>query len=150
MQVKDVMTTPAVEVQETETVQRAAELMAGHGVGLLVVVDGEHRMQGVVTDRDLLLRCVAVGMDPRNVSVGECASGREATGGQLITVTPDADLEDAVETMRRTGVHRIPVTEDGAHVLGMLSLDEVATSVKKYLDAFLAVSGRYHKQSSTA
>lgn len=148
MKVRDVMTTPIVEVLETDSVQRAAELMTSRGTGALIVTDKDHFIRGVVTDRDLVTMCVAIGYDPKTLPVGDCVA-EDYAGSHPTTVRPDLEVEDAIEVMRRAGVHRLPVTEDGLHALGMLSFDEIAVDVKNYLDAFLSVAARYHKRHET-
>jgi CBS domain-containing protein len=72
-------------------------------------------------------------------------SGPDSPGGRLITVQPDTELEDVISTMRQAGVHRVPVSQDQTHALGIVSFDEIAVEVKRYLDAFLSVASRYHK-----
>jgi hypothetical protein len=63
-----------------------------------------------------------------------------------VHVEGDLELERAVETMRNMGLRRLPVTEGGARVIGVLSLDDVALDAKHYLDAFFSVSGRYSQK----
>jgi CBS domain-containing protein len=134
------MTTKVLEVRPEENCQHAAELMRDHGAGTLVVTTGDHMIEGVITDRDLVVRCTALGGDPAAHTIGDYMD-RHPT-----TVDAELDLERAVEVMRNTGHRRLPVTERGIRVIGMLSLDDVALDVKHYLDAFLAVAGQYsHK-----
>lgn len=145
MKAKDIMSVPVIEVFESASVQHAAQVMAAHGTGILVVTDDEGRMRGVVTDRDLLLRSVAVGLDPAALTVSECVSGLGSAGGQLVTAHMDDDLEDVIEAMRKAGVHRVLVTQDGIRAAGLISFEEIAVDVKRYLDEFLSVASRYHK-----
>ena len=144
MKVRDVMTSPVVEIRESDTVQKAAEIMAARGTGALVVTDKDHFIRGIVTDRDLVTMCLAVGYDPKTLPVGDCVA-EDYAGSHPTTVKQDASLEDAIELMQQAGVHRLPVTEDALHAVGMLSFDEIAVDVKNYLDAFLSVAGRYHR-----
>jgi CBS domain-containing protein len=159
MKAKDIMSVPVVEIAETATVERAAQLMLARRTGILVVTKENGEVRGVVTDRDLLLRCVALGQDPSFVTVGETTTGQDASdvtlgeatsgpdtmGGQIIMVKPDDDLEDVIEVMHEAGVHRVIVSQDGKHAAGLLSFDEIAVDVKRYLDEFLSVASRYHK-----
>jgi CBS domain-containing protein len=145
MKAKDMMSAPVTEVFESATVQRAAQIMAAHRTGILLVTDADGHMRGVATDRDLLLRSVAVERNPAEVTVGECMSGPDSPGGQLVTVKPEDDLEDVVAVMHKAGVHRVVVSPDGRRAVGLLSSDEIAVDLKRYLDLFLAVASRYHK-----
>jgi CBS domain-containing protein len=65
--------------------------------------------------------------------------------GQLVIVKPEDDLEDVIAAMHEGGVHRVIVSEDGKRAAGLLSFDEIAVDVKRYLDEFLSVASRYHK-----
>jgi CBS domain-containing protein len=146
MKAKDVMSRPVVEIFESATVQHAAQMMSAHRTGILVVVAEEDgRLRGVVTDRDLLMRCVAAGQDPTSVTVKECISGPDSPGGQIVMVSPEEDLEEVTATMRRTGVHRALVSQDGHRVIGLVSFDEIALDLKRYLDEFLSLASRYHR-----
>lgn len=142
MRVKDVMSTPVVSVSANEPVSRAAQLMAEHGTGALIVTNADHHIAGIVTDRDLVTRCVAIGHDPKTLHVGECVAEDYAGMSHPTTIGPEAELHEAAERMADAGVQRLPVTEDGRHVLGMISFDEIALDIKEYLSAFLAVAAR--------
>lgn len=139
MKVKDVMNFALIEVSSGDSCQRAAELMRDHGVGMLVVTKEGRIIEGVITDRDLVVRCMALGGDPAMRPVGVCMELHPTT------VDGGVDLEKAVEMMRNADIRRMPVTISGARVIGVLSLDDVAHDVKQYLDAFLAVAG-HHSQ----
>lgn len=140
MKVKDVMNFGLVEVSAGDSCERAAQLMRDHGVGMLVATREGRIIEGVITDRDLVVRCMALGGDPATRPVGEHMDLHP------ITVDSDVDLETAVEMMRNADVRRMPVTVSGAQVIGVLSLDDVALDVKHYLDAFLAVSSHYSQR----
>ena len=140
MKVRDVMTMSVVEVSADATCQRAAQLMRDQDVGMLVVTREGRIIEGVITDRDLVVRCLALGGSPEEQRVGDFMDHHPTT------VDADIELERAVEIMRNAGLRRLPVTVTGTHVIGMLSLDDVALDVKHYLDAFLAVAGQHsHK-----
>ncbi|MDZ4278876.1 MAG: CBS domain-containing protein, partial [Dehalococcoidia bacterium] len=133
MKVRDVMSTAIVEIAADATCQDAAKLMRDHGVGILVVTHNGRVLEGVITDRDLVVRCLALGGDPSKQRVGEYTDRHPAT------VDGDLELERAVQMMRNSRLHRLPVVVGGSHVVGLLSLDDVAVDVKHYLDAFLGV-----------
>lgn len=140
MRVRDIMTTSVVRVGADDSCQRAAQLMRDRGVGMLVVTGNGRVIEGVITDRDLTVRCMSLGGDPAQHLVGEYMD-RHPT-----TVEGDIDLERAAEMMRHARLRRLPVTAAG-HVIGILSLDDVALDVKHYLNAFLSVAGDYAKQA---
>jgi CBS domain-containing protein len=142
VKVKDVMSTPVVTVSVADSVARAAKLMADNGTGALVVTNQDHHIGGVVTDRDLVTRCIALGYDPKTFQVGDCIATDYANQSHPRTISPEAELHDAAEAMAEAGVHRLPVTEDGRHALGMISFDEIALDIREYLSAFLAVAAR--------
>jgi len=102
-----------------ESVQTAAERMLERNVGTLVVLDGERRPVGMLTDRDLALRVLVPGHDPRRVTVGEVATRHPRTVGV------DAPIEDALVTMSELGVRRLPVVGPEERLVGMISLDDV-------------------------
>jgi signal-transduction protein with cAMP-binding, CBS, and nucleotidyltransferase domain len=138
MKVKDVMTGPALEVSAEDSCRRAAELMRDHDPGMLVVTR-VGVIEGVITDRDLVTRCVAIGADPGKQIVGDYFD-RNA-----VKVDEEYDLERAMTIMRNAGVRRIPVTR-GITLVGVLSMDDMAVHLKKYVDAFLALAGQYHEE----
>lgn len=97
----------------------AAGSMAAHDIGVLPIVDGD-RFVGLVTDRDLVLRVLAAGKDPRAVRLIDIATTKELT-----TVTPDMQLCDARALMGERRIRRLPVVKDD-RLVGMLSLGDVA------------------------
>jgi CBS domain-containing protein len=98
----------------------AAGLMAANDIGVVPITDGDNRLVGVVTDRDLVLRVLAERKDPRAVRLGEIAT----TKG-IETTSPDTQLCDARALMAERRIRRLPVVKD-ARLVGMLSLGDVA------------------------
>jgi CBS domain-containing protein len=141
MKVRDVMTTAVVEIAATETCQTAAKLMRDREVGILVVTADGRVINGVITDRDLVVRCLACGGDPSTKRIGDYMDRHPAT------VEGDLELERAVQIMRNACLRRLPVTVGGARVIGILSLDDVASDVKRYIDGFLSVAGQYSRKA---
>ena len=119
MQVKELMTPGVVCVSPEEPAAVAARLLARHNVGCLPVC-GEHGMlRGMVTDRDIVLRCVAAEADPAKTTVGAIMTSR------VLAVAPEADAREAAEIMAREQVRRLPVADHGK-VVGMVSLGDMA------------------------
>ena len=116
--VRDAMTANPTAVQPAATVAEAAKKMKAEDVGSLPVVEGA-RLVGIITDRDIAVRVVAEGGDPRSATVAEIASR------ELETATPEQDLDEALRLMARRQVRRLPVVE-GNRLVGMLAQADVA------------------------
>jgi CBS domain-containing protein len=121
--VGDVMTTRPRAVTPQTPLSEVAELMDAEDVGAIPVVEDD-RLVGIVTDRDIVVRAVAKGKDPRGMPAAE-ASSRE-----LVTVSPDDDLSDALELMARYQVRRLAVTGEDERLVGVVSQADVAAHVK--------------------
>jgi predicted transcriptional regulator len=111
-------------VTANTTLSQVAELMEGEDVGAIPVVDGE-LLVGMVTDRDIVVRAVARGLDPKDTRVTDIASE------DLVTVRPGNDLSDALEMMARYQVRRLPVTDDENRLVGVVSQADVALQAKE-------------------
>jgi CBS domain-containing protein len=118
MQVRELMTTRIVSVAPLSTVKDAALLMNKHNIGSVPVVENG-AVRGMLTDRDIVLRCVAEGKDSNNIKVNEiCSSG-------AISVRSTQSIKDAMHVMSTEQVRRLPVVDDG-RIIGMLSLADIA------------------------
>jgi CBS domain-containing protein len=116
---RDIMT-PGVECARLDdTVAGAARRMRDLGVGALPVCDEEDRLLGMITDRDIVLGCVADGHDPTRMKVGEYV------GDHVVTVDGDDSLAVALATMTAAGVRRLPVV-DGRELVGTVSQADIA------------------------
>jgi CBS domain-containing protein len=123
----DVMTRHPRAVETDTSVREAARLMEGDDVGSLPVVEteGAARLVGVLTDRDIALRVVAAGRDPETTRVSEVASR------DVVTVTPDDDLDEALTRMARSQVRRLPVVVGDGELVGMLSQADLPRVTKE-------------------
>jgi CBS domain-containing protein len=126
--VREVMTEDPVVLPKDASIVEAARLMRDHGIGDLIVTDGE-RPQGIVTDRDIVVRAVAEGSDPGQVRVEDVLSG------DLAAVTPDDSVERAIALMREKAIRRVPVVESGRAV-GVISIGDLA--IQRDADSALA------------
>ena len=117
-QVRDVMTGNPTTCEPSATLVDAAKVMAREDVGPVPIVENG-RLVGIVTDRDIIVRAVAEGRDVTNTTVTDVASK------DLVTVTPDDDLDRALQLMGQRQVRRIPVVE-GDQVVGIVSQADVA------------------------
>lgn len=116
--VREIMSPQATHVTVDDTLVDAARLMADLDLGALPIRD-DGRLAGMITDRDIVVSCVAQGRDPLQVKVGEFAVGAP------ITIGADEDAEQVLALMARHGVRRLPVV-DGEDLVGMVSQADVA------------------------
>lgn len=119
-QIRDVMSPGTAAVEPMTTVARAARLMREQDIGdVLVTYDCD--LFGVLTDRDIVIRAVAEGLDPAVATVGAVC-----TRPPVVTLTPDDTTDRAIELMRRHAVRRLPVVERGGCPVGIVSLGDLA------------------------
>ena len=119
MQVNEVMTRNAECTRPEATLQEAAERMRALDVGALPVCDND-RLVGVVTDRDITIRCVADGHDPRTDHVSD------AMTPEVFYCFDDNDVTDAAELMRDKQVRRLPVLNHDKKMVGIVALGDLA------------------------
>lgn len=133
MKVRDIMTKPAITVEPDASVEAAARMLTHYNIGMLPVCDSRGQMCGLVTDRDLVTRCVASGRKPEQTKV------RDVMTGQVLSVNADMEAGVAAHLMGRQQVRRLPVTENGK-LCGMLSLGDLACREDAVMDAADALS----------
>jgi CBS domain-containing protein len=121
--VRDAMTVNPRTVGLNDSVVDAAHIMEQEDVGSVPVVDTDNILVGMITDRDITLRVVAAGKDPRSTTAGEVATK------QVSPAYPDESLDEALEQMAYRQVRRLPVIEDD-RVVGILAQADVAQEVK--------------------
>jgi CBS domain-containing protein len=119
---RDLMTAGAECVQETETLVDAARKMRDLDVGALPICGQDDRLKGVLTDRDIVVSCVADGKNPADVHASDLAQGKP------VTIGADDSAEEALRTMSEHQVRRLPVI-DGHRLVGMLSQADVARAL---------------------
>ena len=107
-----------VTIPPSQTVQDAAVQMRDHHVGAIIVVEN-NRAVGILTDRDIALRAVAEGRDPKTTPVGEVMSR------SLTVLRSDEKIDDAITSIRTAGVRRVPIVDEGGKPIGMVTLDDV-------------------------
>ena len=122
MQVRNLMTTDTACCSPDASLREAAQLMADCDCGAIPVTDdGNGRLLGMITDRDIACRAVAQGLDPNATRVDEIMTS------PALTVSPDASLEEALNRMEQAQVRRIPVTDGQGRCKGILSQADIAT-----------------------
>lgn len=119
MYIKDMMSRKTVSVGQDEPVTAAARLLKRDNIGSVPVCDSKGTLQGIITDRDITVRCVAAGVDPDKTPI------REVMTTGVFTVSPTDTVETAAALMGKAQVRRLPVCENGA-LVGMLSLGDLA------------------------
>lgn len=119
MKVSDVMTTDVESVQMNSTLEEAASIMKVENVGAVPVIDEDDDLVGIITDRDIVVRCIAEGKNPAETNVEEVLSH------ELETIEPDVDVDEAARLMADRQIRRLPVCEDG-ELVGMVSIGDLA------------------------
>jgi CBS domain-containing protein len=116
--IREVMTPTPQTVSAEQSVVEAAKRMRDADAGMIPVIE-DGKLIGTVTDRDIALRVVAEGKDPKSTPVGAIASS------DLVTVSPDQDLTEALELMANRQVRRLPVVEDD-NLIGVVAQADLA------------------------
>ncbi len=118
MKVREIMTTELVTVAPTATLREASRLMRDADIGD-VLITAENRLLGIITDRDIVIRAVAEGLDTKKATVEQHMTRN------LFTGLPDWDVEDAADILAEEQIRRLPVVENGRPV-GIISLGDLA------------------------
>lgn len=133
MKVRELMTDHVVRIDPEESVEVAARTLAQHNIGALPVCGTGGKLCGMVTDRDLVIRCMAANKAPSQTKV------REVMTGQVLSVQPDMEAGVAAHLMGRQQIRRLPVTENGK-LCGMVTLGDLAAQPDCSMDAADALS----------
>ena len=133
MKVCDIMSEKVVSIDQNEPVSAAAKLLKRCNVGALPVCDGANRLRGIVTDRDIVLRCVAADADPAEIKVGEIMSRG------IVTASPFDEVSQAAKIMSTDQVRRLPVL-DGGRLVGMVTLCDLARDCNCDMEAGAALT----------
>lgn len=134
MNVQSLMTEKIIAVNQLEPVSSAARLMLRHNLGALPVCDDGGRLRGLLTDRDIVTRCVAADMDPEDTQI------REIMTRGIQTCAAGDDAASALEAMSLHQVRRLPVVTDGGKLVGMVSLCDLARNAASSMEAAAALS----------
>ena len=127
MQIQDIMTRDVVTVLPEETVAVAGRLMARYHLGALAVCSRDGSLRGMVTDRDIVLRCVAAEEDPERQTVRQIMTRR------VVSVGPGDPAEVATERMAAEQLRRLPVAHDGK-LVGMVTLADLTRQPKLHME----------------
>jgi CBS domain-containing protein len=116
---RDIMTQDAECVRTSDTLVTAAQRMRDLGVGSMPICGDDDRLAGMLTDRDIVVKCIADGGDPTSTQVEALADGKP------VTIGADDDIEEALRTMTSHDVRRLPVI-DGDRLVGIVSQADIA------------------------
>ncbi|EEF25938.1 CBS domain-containing protein [Massilia sp. PDC64] len=137
MEVGKLCTVDTVCCARDESVQGAALLMRKHHVGDIVVVDdvdGERTPAGIVTDRDIVVSVVALGLDPAGLQVGDIMTD------DLLTADEHDDVSITIERMRLRGIRRVPVVGEGGRLAGIVSADDLLGFLAEEMEDLARIS----------
>jgi len=123
-------------IGERQTLQQAARQMRDLNVGALPICSDDDRLLGIVTDRDIVVKCIANAVDPGTVPASQLAQGKPVTTG------PTTDVNEVLQLMEQNQIRRLPVI-DNQRVVGMISEADLARhlpeqAVGKFVEAICA------------
>ena len=119
---REIMTGDAECIGENETLADAARKMRDLDVGSLPICGEDNRLKGMLTDRDIVVKCLAAGGDPASTRAGDLAEGKP------VTIGADDPVEEILRTMKQYKVRRLPVI-DGHDLIGVVSQGDVARNI---------------------
>lgn len=119
--VRDVMTANPACVRENDGIADAARIMKSEDAGVVPVIDGDRKLMGIITDRDIVVRLVAEGRNPLDCRVNE------AMTKHIRSVRDDASVDEVLNIMRGANVRRVPVCDQNEHIVGIVSMGDIAT-----------------------
>ena len=128
MKLREVMTNPVIRIHPDESVSVAARMLTHYNIGILPVCGHDGRLQGLLTDRDIVTRCLASGRSPAATSVKDVMTSR------VVSAQPDMDTAWAAGLMGSQQIRRLPVVENGK-LCGMVSLGDLAVQDETAYDA---------------
>lgn len=134
MKVRELMTAPVIRISAEETVEVAARTLTHYNIGALPVCGADGRLCGMVTDRDLVVRCVASGRKPGVTRV------REVMSGGVRAIGPDMEVGEAAALMAHDQVRRLPVVQ-GGKLCGMVSLGDLSNRTDGTVDTAQTLGG---------
>ncbi len=142
MTIGEICTVQTIYCKRDETVQGAALLMRKYHVGDLVVVDqpeSERIPVGIITDRDIVVSVIALGLDPASLLVGDIMSE------DLLTAAQDDDVYETIERMRFRGIRRAPVVNSAGGLAGIVSVDDLLEFLAEEMGELSRISS--HQQA---
>jgi CBS domain-containing protein len=145
MTIGEICSRDVVFAKRDATVKTAARLMREFHVGSIVVVDepnGKRIPAGILTDRDITVAVVALGLDPEVIEIGDVMAG------ELIAVPENTGIAEAVELMRLKGIRRVVVTDAGGDLVGIVAADDMLSLLAEEMTALASMAGREQKREA--
>lgn len=133
MKVCEIMTKDVISLSVDDTAEHAAELMKEYNIGSIPVNTDDRGVVGIVTDRDIILRCTAVGKDIKTKKV------REIMTSNPVIVDENINVDDAARIMSERQIRRLPITSNN-QLVGMISLGDLALEPNLHEEATEALS----------
>jgi CBS domain-containing protein len=121
---RDIMSTDCTCIGENDSLVDAAKLLAKLNVGAMPICGDDDRLKGMLTDRDIVVKAVAQGMDLSSTKAGELGQG----DGKTVTIGADDSIEEALRTMSSEQVRRLPVI-DGHRLVGIIAQADIARNL---------------------
>ena len=143
MQVQDIMNTHVVYAVQSDSAARAARLFSRYNIGSVPILGETGKLRGIVTDRDVALRCIAADNAPEDTPLKEIMSRC------VVTAAPDDNVETAAHKMSAAQVRRLPVVKNG-RLVGMLSISDLAKAPgcsALSVDTLSEISSNLHRLS---
>jgi CBS domain-containing protein len=127
MEVKDIMTSDPACCTPDTSLQRIAELMVENDCGEIPVIENAASLKpvGVVTDRDIVCRTVAKGVNPLKLTASDCMTT------PCVTVTPDTSLDECCRVLEENQIRRVPVVDASGACCGIVALADIARHARK-------------------
>lgn len=142
MRIGEICTVQTIYCKRDESVQGAALLMRKHHVGDVVVIDepeGERTPVGIITDRDIVISVIALGLDPSSLQVGDIMSD------DLLITSENDDVYETIERMRFRGIRRVPVVNSSGGLTGIVSVDDLLEFLAEEMGELSRISS--HQQT---
>ena len=133
MKIKELMTTDVITCTPSTPIMEVAKHMKNNDIGSVPVVNN-NQLVGLITDRDVIVRCIALGLDPNKTQAQDCMTKNP------VTVTPETDAHEAADLMASEQVRRLPVVKNGA-LVGICVLGDLAVMSVHVDEAGDALSG---------
>jgi len=125
MKVREIMTADPTCCTSDTTLQEVAQMMIDHDCGEIPVVDDTDMPIGVITDRDIVCRTVGRGLNPLDLTAGECMTA------PCVTVTPEMSVEECCRILEDNKIRRVPVVDADGCCCGIVALADIALHAKK-------------------
>jgi CBS domain-containing protein len=132
MSIGEICIRQVVIARATESIYEASQLMCRFSVGNVLVIENKHPV-GILTDRDIIIRVVAQGKDPRKALIGDVMSA------PIISIKESAGLGDAIRLMRSRGIRRLPVIDEDGQLAGIVTLDDLIELLAEEMSALVAL-----------